>query len=142
MINKRGEIGVEIMDQNEGEYRFERGHNDYVEYHKLDAYENGGPTSSRSGLQRRLTAPSLAPSLLMSSHNQQRQRQSFQKPWFIQTTLQLNVNLQWAAGPSKPLAECPKVQVRSLFVQLQAWSIFTIHCQRKICRVFLCLNFN
>ena len=35
MVNKRGDIIVEILDQNDGEYRFERGTNDYIEYHKL-----------------------------------------------------------------------------------------------------------
>ena len=40
MVNKRGDIIVEILDQNDGEYRFERGTNDYIEYHKLEVYDD------------------------------------------------------------------------------------------------------
>ena len=40
MINKRKEIIVEMLDQTDGEYRFERGTNDYIEYHKLEKYDD------------------------------------------------------------------------------------------------------
>ena len=40
MVNKHGDIIVEILDQNDGEYRFERGTNDYIEYHKLEVYDD------------------------------------------------------------------------------------------------------
>ena len=44
VVNKQGEVGVEILDQVEGEYRFERGHDDYIEIHKMEAYD--GQSSS------------------------------------------------------------------------------------------------
>ena len=40
MINKRREIVVEIQDQTGGEYRFERGTNEYTEYHKLERFDD------------------------------------------------------------------------------------------------------
>lgn len=40
VVAKNGGLIVEILDQNDGEYRFERGTNDYIEYHKLEVYDN------------------------------------------------------------------------------------------------------
>ena len=40
MINRRKEIIVEIVDQKDDEYRFERGMTDYIEYHKLEKYDD------------------------------------------------------------------------------------------------------
>ena len=36
--NKAGDPGVEIVDQNEGEFRFERGHDEYAEQMKLQTF--------------------------------------------------------------------------------------------------------
>ena len=40
MVNKLKEIIVEIQDQTDGEYRYERGTDDYIEYHKLERYDD------------------------------------------------------------------------------------------------------
>ena len=48
IVNKQGEVGVEILDQQEGEYRFERGHDDYTEYHKLESYGNESAAHSEA----------------------------------------------------------------------------------------------